>query len=197
MTRLERRIIDISYHHKLAHIGSCLTAIGIIEEIFKLKKPDEKFVLSCGHAGLALYAMLEELGLADAEDLLLKCGIHPDRKVAENVIDCSTGSLGQGLPIALGMALSDRSKNVYCLVSDGECAEGSIYEAMNLRQKYSLNNLKVYCNHNGWAAYDKTTFKFFDGMQIRDTQDNFFIQQWSQEAHYRVLTDKDYAKIIC
>ncbi len=77
-------------------------------------------------------------------------------------IDCSTGSLGQGLPIALGMAMADRSKNVYCLISDGEAAEGTIWEVANVMHKYSVSNLKVYLNYNGWSAYDEVKVDFIN-----------------------------------
>ncbi len=161
---LKRRIIDISYRHKLSHLGSCLTAVDIIDEIFSIKKPDEKFVLSSGHAGLALYCVIEKyhhlrlpLDAGDcqcmnAEKIFEHHGVHPDR-CKKCGLDCSTGSLGQGLPIAVGMALADRSKNVYCLISDGECAEGSIWEALRIAQEQKLGNLKIYVNMNGWGAY--------------------------------------------
>lgn len=153
LTPLEQRILEISYKHKLSHIGSCLTAVKIIDEIYSKKKPDERFVLSCGHAGLALYVVLEKYNIANAEYLLDQCGVHPDRILGGEAIDCSTGSLGQGLPIALGMALADRSKNVYCLVSDGECSEGSVYEALNIMNDEKINNLYVHLNYNQFGAY--------------------------------------------
>jgi len=78
--------------------------------------------------------------------------IHPDMNPRFG-IDVSTGSLGQGLPIAVGMALADRTRNVYCLVSDGECTEGSIWEALRLVVEQKINNLKIIINANGWGAY--------------------------------------------
>lgn len=157
MNPLHDRILEISKKYKLSHLGSCLTASGIIDEIFKTKDYKDKFVLSCGHAGLALYVVLEKyLDIArvvDAEKMYLLHGVHPNR---DFYIDCSTGSLGQGLPIALGMAMADRSKNVYCLISDGEATEGTIWEVANVIKKYNVDNLKIYCNWNGWGAYDKT-----------------------------------------
>lgn len=196
MTSLERRILDISYKHKLSHIGSCLTAVGIIDEIYRKKQPDEKFVLSCGHAGVALYVVLEKYLLCDAEQLYLECGVHPDRTLAPNLIDCSTGSLGQGISIALGMALADRSKNVYCLISDGEATEGSVYEALNIKWKYSIDNLIVYCNFNGYSAYDKITVDSLPGVEIIDTSNNWFMQLYGQEAHYKVLNQSEYEEAI-
>src|SRR5688572_11755718 len=195
MTKLERRILDISYKHKLSHIGSCLTAVDIIDKIYAKKKPDERFVLSCGHAGLALYVVLEKYGYGDAEELLEKCGVHPDR-LAAKVIDCSTGSLGHGLPIALGMALADMDKNVYCLISDGECSEGSIYEALNVKVKYSINNLIVHTNVNGWSAYDKWYEHHLPGIEKNhNTSKHWFIKQYGQSAHYKVLNEQEYETI--
>lgn len=144
MTKKER-IISISKKLGHSHIGSSLTAVDIIEEIYKIKKPDEKFVLSNGHAALALYVVTHE----DDEALPIKENVHAD----SSWCDVSSGSLGHGLGIAVGMALSDRSKDVYCLISDGECAEGSIWEALRVAGEQKLWNLKVYVNANGWASY--------------------------------------------
>lgn len=148
---LRRRIIEISYEARFSHLGSCLTAVDIIDSVYEVKKRNERFVLSCGHAGIALYAVLQKHGLirdSDISDL----HIHPDMDPLLG-IDVSTGSLGQGLPIAVGMALADSKKNVYCLVSDGECTEGSIWEALRIIVEQKINNLKVIVNVNGWGAY--------------------------------------------
>src|SRR3990167_5750194 len=154
---LKRRILEISWKKKLSHLGSCLTAVDIIDEIFNIKKPDEKFVLSAGHAALALYVVLERYGGKNAEAIYDHHGVHPDR-CDECQIDCSSGSLGHGIGISVGMALSNRNKNVYCLISDGECAEGSVTEAMRIKRERKIDNLKVYLNYNGWAAYAPVKF---------------------------------------
>ncbi len=149
---LKKRILSLSYKYKLSHIGSCLTAVDIIDEIYATKKKDEKFVLSCGHAGLALYVVIEKYEGIDAEKIWNHHGTHPDR-CKECHIYCSSGSLGHGLPIAVGMALADRKKDVYCLISDGECSEGIIWEALRIAEEQKLGNLRIYCNMNGWGAY--------------------------------------------
>jgi transketolase len=154
MNSLHHRIVEISKKYNLSHAGSNLTSVGIIEEIFAIKKFDEKFILSCGHSAVALYVILEQVYGIDAEQLFLKHGVHPSRCEEEGIY-CSSGSLGHGLGIALGMALADRTKDVYCLISDGELAEGSVYEAANVMHKYNVKNLKVYLNFNGWSAYDE------------------------------------------
>src|SRR3990167_4169993 len=96
-----RRIIEISKKLGHNHIGSSLTALPIIEEIYRIKKPEEKFILSYGHAALALYVVLHP---DDDEALPIKENLHAD----SSWCDCSTGSLGHGLGIAVGMALSNR-----------------------------------------------------------------------------------------
>ena len=119
MKDLKKRIIDISYKLQLSHVSSCLTAVDIIAEIYtKRRKPEDLVVISQGHTGLALYVVLEKYLGINAEYLFHKHGVHPNRDL-ENGIYCSTGSLGCGLPIALGMALADKTRNVYCLISAG------------------------------------------------------------------------------
>jgi len=222
---LKRRILEISFKHNLSHLGSCLTAVDIIKEIYDTKEFNEKFVLSSGHAGLALYVVLEAqrhghykvedtaTGTVvkrgpehklDAEKIFEHHGVHPDR-CEQCHLDCSTGSLGQGLPIAVGMALLDRSKNVYCLISDGECAEGSIYEAASIIRRQKLNNLKLYLNMNYWGAYrqvgsddlDPIAFmlndpRLYDQLKVIPSGVNDFPFLQGQDAHYHVMTPEEY-----
>lgn len=143
----KERILDISKRLGLSHIGSSLTALPIIEDIYRLKKPEEKFILSAGHSHLAHLIVMNP---DEAESLIRQYGIHC---TVEAGCDASTGSLGHGLGIAVGMALSDRKKEVFCLISDGECAEGSIWEALRVAWEQGLWNLQVYVNANGWASY--------------------------------------------
>lgn len=189
--KLKRRIIEISYRLRLSHLGSCLTALPIIYEIYQQKKEDEKFVLSAGHAHLAHAVVMEHHGIIkDAEKNIRDLGIHCDRVGG---CDVSSGSLGHGLPIAVGMALSDRNKNVYALISDGECAEGSIWEAVRIKRENSLNNLKIYLNHNGFAAYRRTDPYDMPEVDrlIRTNTDHLpFLK--GLDAHYHVMTDEEY-----
>lgn len=189
------RLIEIAKKHQLSHLGSCLTALPIIEEIYAEKKPEEKFVLSAGHAHLAHLVVKEGLGLLNAEEALEKGGIHCDRKVG---CDVSTGSLGQGLGIATGMALSDRSKNVYVLVSDGEMSEGSVWEALRVAKEQGLYNLKIYLNANGWGAYGPIDIQQLViqieafGFPVKVRLTNSDIGTWAVglQSHYKVA-DKD------
>ena len=143
----KERILMVSKKLGLTHLSSNLTACTAIEAVYEIKEPNEKFVLSNGHAGLALYLVTHP---DDDECLPIQENIHADSKWA----DCSTGSLGHGLGIAVGMAVSSK-KNVYCMISDGEFAEGSILEALRIAAELKLTNLKVTMNANGYGAYCK------------------------------------------
>lgn len=151
--RTRLRILELSYNSNFSHIGSCLSAIDLIDAVYKTKKSQEKFILSNGHAGIALYTILEKNGLIKNAKITAKLNIHPDRNL-DLGIDVSTGSLGQGLPIALGMAIADKKANVYCMISDGECSEGSIWETLRIVSDKMVTNLKIIVNANGWGAYD-------------------------------------------
>ena len=192
---LRRKIIEISYQNGLSHIGSNLTAVDIIDEIFSEKKSDEKFILSSGHMNLALQVVLKERGFIDEISL----ETHPDRR--QKGVDCSTGSLGHGLPIAVGMALANRTKNIYCLISDGECAEGSIWEAVRIIGELKLDNLKIYINANGYSAYGTTNIdkieKLFKVYRVKVKvirTSNKPLEGIS--AHYVKLNKEEYEKII-
>jgi len=79
MNKLIKRILEITYKEKLSHLSSCLSALPILEEIYTKKQEDEVFILSNGHAGLALYVVLEEKYGVDPVVLLHKHGIHPGK----------------------------------------------------------------------------------------------------------------------
>lgn len=200
---LKRRIMELSYKYKKSHIGSCVSAVDIIEEIYNKKAKGEKFILSEGHAAIALYCVLEKHEGRNPEYLLKKHGIHAGRD-EKNGIWCTTGSLGQGLPIALGMAIANRKKNIYCLISDGEAAEGSIWEALRIKTDNNLNNLKVYININGYGAYSKINPKdlirrlkaFCPDIIIRRTSVEQLPFLKGQDAHYYIMKKEDYKKAL-
>lgn len=161
LNKLEKRIIDISYKKGLSHLSSNLTSVRLIDHIYLVKKHDEAFILDNGHAGLALYVVLEKFHFKDAEKLFDKHGVHPNRD-KQDLIDCSTGSLGQGLPIAVGMALADSSRLVYVLTSDGAMAEGSNWEALRIAGDRRIENLRITVNANGVSAYQKVDTEILD-----------------------------------
>ena len=198
---LKKRILEISFKNNLSHLGSCFTSVDLLDAIYQIKKKNEPVILSCGHAGLALYCVIEKYGGKNAEEIFRHHGVHPDRCEICN-IDCSTGSLGQGFPISVGMALSDRSKKVYCLISDCECAEGSIFEAFRIMGENKLKNLHVYLNWNGWGAYKEIKYnplpEEFDQLytEVITSMSEYPEYLQGQDAHYHIMTKEEYETYI-
>lgn len=169
---MRRIILNQSRRANVGHIGSCLCVVEILSALYSSalngsgpNDPErDRFLLSKGHAGLALYAALvlkgwlpeEQLATFCGEDTLL--GVHPE--VAVSGVDFSTGSLGQGICIAVGSALAARlqssGRRVFCLVSDGECNEGSMWEAAAFASHHRLSNLQVIVDFNGQQALNLT-----------------------------------------
>lgn len=200
MTDLTFRVLSLAYKLRRSHIGSALTAAPILDEIYAQRKPDEPVVLSAGHAFLGLACVLEKHLGKDAEDLLRRHGVHPVKNEADGVY-CSTGSLGQGLSIAVGRALADRQRKVWVYLTDGECSEGVVYESLAFAGRAKLDNLKVYCGWNGFGAYRET-----DGATRSALAELFPVQHrydgWhevgqipflkGQDAHYHQITEQDW-----
>ena len=166
-----RKIVDMVCRGHDGHIPSSFSIIDIISILYKdflkfnSKDPlwDERdyFILSKGHGCLALYVVLREHGFLTDHDIESFCknggilGEHPD-SVKVPGVEASTGSLGHGLPYAVGIALGLRIQNkenrVIVLVGDGECHEGTIWEAANVSSNMELGNLCVIVDWNGSAA---------------------------------------------
>ena len=151
------------------HLGSCLSCIDIITEVqlFQMKKID-KFILSKGHASLALYTVLNKKGRL-SEKLLdtyfqegSYFGIHTSSCFPQE-IPLPTGSLGHGLSFACGLTkgyIIQKVKpipRIFCLMSDGECNEGSVWEAALFASRHNLNNLVVIIDKNGFQGIDRTS----------------------------------------
>ena len=200
---LVRRILDIAYKKKLSHLGSYLSSVGIIEDIYAGMDKDDIFILSSGHCALALYVVLEKYRGHDAEKLFDKHGGHPHRNEKDDLY-CSTGSLGMGLTVAVGRALANPSRTVHCLISDGESAEGSIWEALRFIKVHNVRNIKVYANLNGYAAYEAVNKEyltnrlkaFLPEVEIIHTSVNQFSFLRGLNAHYHIMNEQDYKAAI-
>ena len=160
-------IIEEVYAGKSGHPGGSLSCADILAVLYfnqmninpeAPKSPSrDRFVLSKGHASPALYSTLAQRGYFDKKELLSFRGIdsilqgHPDMKNIPGV-DMSTGSLGQGVSCANGMAMASKLNGdgfrVYCLVGDGEIEEGQIWEALMSAAHYKLDNLCVIVDNN-------------------------------------------------
>lgn len=203
MVSLKRRIIEIAYKHKLGHLGSYLSSVEIIDNIYRDMNKDDIFILSSGHASLALYVVLEKYFGFDAEQLFLKHGGHPHLD-EQNKIYCSTGSLGLGITIAIGRALANKNRKVYVLISDGECAEGSVWEALKTIYEHNIQNIIVSVNINGLAAYKEidsnyltTRLKaFLPSINLHYTSVEQLPCLKGLHAHYHTLTEQDYKEAL-
>ncbi len=151
---LRKRILEISQKVPALHIGGTFSSAEIIQVLYdkKIKSTKDKFILSKGHAGILLYAILEQKGLVPKKYLNNYCGkngiygVHPE--LHQKGVEASTGSLGHGLSIAAGMSLSKKFKNIFILISDGELMEGSIWEAVLAISSFKLNNINLIIDNN-------------------------------------------------
>jgi transketolase len=172
-----RKLILESIHYSGAgHIGGPMSAVDLLVSLYFEEMnidPEEprfenrdRFVLSKGHSAIALYTVLAQRGYFPIEELKTFDKIdsrlqgHPDMKILPGV-DMSTGSLGQGISAAVGIALggklSKKTFRTYCMIGDGESQEGQVWEAADVAAKYNLDNLVVIMDYNklqqyGWAG---------------------------------------------
>lgn len=164
---IRKNIVKMVTNAKSGHPGGSLSAADILTVLYfefmdinreKANSIDrDRFVLSKGHASPALYAVLKEKGIID-DDLLSfrvlgsRLQGHPDMKRVEGV-DMSTGSLGQGISAAVGMAIANKLDNnehrIYAMLGDGECQEGEVWEASMAAAHYKLDNLCAILDFNG------------------------------------------------
>jgi transketolase len=170
--RIRQIILEQSKRAHVGHIGSALSVADLIATLYAnvLHVPDpvaperDRFILSKGHAALALYAALFLNGSLSKESLNTYCtdggilGVHPEHTLSG--IDFSTGSLGHGLALGAGSALAARMKElvwrVFVLVSDAECNEGSLWESVMSAAHYRLSNLIALVDLNGQQALGYT-----------------------------------------
>lgn len=162
---IRKRILEIIHEAQAAHIGSSFSVVEILLAVYrsvnigkiKNKQNDRnRVVLSKGHAAVALYVILNHLGLMSDEELKTYCvnGSLLGEDVSHHVshIEHSTGALGHGLSVAVGIGIGLKSKKidsrVYVIVGDGELQEGSNWEALLLAGHLKLNNLCILIDYN-------------------------------------------------
>jgi transketolase len=192
-----RRIREIILHQSkranVGHIGSALSVADILAalytEVLRIADPRDpardRFILSKGHASLALYAALSLRGWISREMLDSFCqdgsilGVHPDRAVPG--VDFSTGSLGQGLSMGVGAALAarlaERRHRVFVLVSDAECNTGVLWEAVMFAAHHRLSNLVVIVDANGQQALGYTR----DVLNLAPIADRWSVFGWDAQ----------------
>lgn len=193
-TDLRKDIVKMICKSKSGHPGGSLSVIDILTALYydvmnidvaNPKKEDrDRFVLSKGHAAPALYAVLADKGYINKELLgtLRQFGSplqgHPDMKKISGV-EISTGSLGQGLSVANGMALASRLQNipyrVYVAMGDGELQEGQVWEAAMTSAQYKLDNLTAFVDYNNLQIDGNVS----DIMDVASVEDKFKAFGWN------------------
>lgn len=171
--RIRRDSIEMTHISGVSHIGSCLSVADILavlyNDIMKVfpedpyNKARDRFILSKGHAGTAVYAALAEKGFFSPQELTTQCadGSNLSGHVSHwhvPGVEFSTGSLGMGLSVGAGMAITAKrngaSHRVYVVLGDGECGEGSVWEAAMFAGQNKLSNLTVIVDNNNLQAND-------------------------------------------
>jgi len=167
---IRKDVLKMSYEMKTAHLASSLSCVDIVSTIYesflKIKNnylkniKRNRFILSKGHAATTLYSVLFRKKIISKKEFNSFCKPnslleeHPSPKIKG--VECATGSLGHGLPIACGIALGNKIKKnkakTYVLISDGECNEGSTWEAAMFASAKQLNNLILIVDYNKWQA---------------------------------------------
>lgn len=205
--QIRREIITALHQTGGGHYGGALSVVDMLAVLYRRwlricpAEPDhprrDRLVLSKGHAAIALYAWLRKVGLLDAA-LSSYGGYgsplqgHPDMLAATGV-DFSTGSLGQGLSVGLGMALAtrDRGSRVFVILGDGECQEGQVWEAAMLAPRYAVGNLCAIVDNNGSQEWGWAHAAHLDGRpipRIRQKWEAFGWDVYEVDGH-------DYAEI--
>ena len=172
---IRKKILKMMYESQTAHLGSCLSCVELLTILyFKILKINPKhplsenrdrFILSKGHGAAALYATLSQRGFFPEKILDTYCqdgGKLPGHSTINCVpgVEVSTGSLGHGLPMGVGMAVAAKNDGkdyrIFVLMSDGECEEGSVWEAAMFAAHHKLDNLIGIIDYNKLQAFGRT-----------------------------------------
>ncbi len=182
--KLRKETIDFSIKEGDPHLGACFSEIEILISLYdSVLTSKDKFILSKGHACHPLYILLREKGYNP------KISGHPDID-EPNGIYCTTGSLGHGLPIGVGMAFARKIKHkngrIYVLMGDGECEEGTTWESALIASKYNLDNLRVIVDNNKLQALEKLV------LPLDNLKEKFKVFGWDVDE----IDGHDFSKII-
>ncbi len=179
--RICRHDVEMTHISGGGHIGAALSVADIVAVLYadilhyRPEQPKwdgrDRFILSKGHAGAVLYAALAECGFFPLEEL--KTYYQNDSRLSGHVshavpgVDLSTGSLGHGLSVAVGMAVAakqdGKGHRVFAVLGDGECNEGSVWEAAQAAANFGLNNLVAVVDHNHMQSLDFCERTLFSG----------------------------------
>lgn len=205
--KLRREILEASYKAKACHIGSALSCVDIIWEIYQKMRADDKFLFSKASGAAAFYAVLSELEWFEKDKMVPYLKKHPLPNTEVPGVWLDGGSLGHGLPIACGMALADRTRDIYILMSDGELQEGTTYESLLFKRQHKLDNLKIYADCNGLQACGKVKdilalpdrfLKEYGVNMVKTVKGSgVSFMENNNDWHYKNLDENTYQKAIC
>lgn len=199
---IRRRILTMAYEcGRSVHLGGSLSMVEILTVLYRdvlryrVSEPTweerDRFFLSKGHCVAALYAVLAESGVLGDEELATfmqdgtMLGAHPAMDLSHG-IECSSGSLGQGVSLALGTAraavLTGRQYRVYALAGNGECDEGSVWETFLLAGQWKLDNLTIIIDNNAMQS-DGESSKIIDLSNLQDKLSGFGLCVLTVDGH--------------
>lgn len=188
---IRKSVLKMVYEAKAAHVGSCLSCVDILSVIYSdilRENIDSKdggllhkdiVLVSKGHASAAVYATLAHFGYF-SEDILATYSQNGS-KLAGHVtktvpgVQLSTGALGHALSVATGMALADRERRVFVIASDGECNEGSMWEAALFAGHHGLSNLTLVVDYNKIQSFGRVS----DILDMEPFADKWKAFKWS------------------
>ncbi len=197
--RYRRRILDISQKVTALHAAPAFSCVEITDVIYRgLMRPApdgrgfrDVFLMSKGHGCMTQYAILEDLGILSSEELDRYCtpqgilGAHPDR--GNPGIEASTGSLGHGMGIAVGMAHAEKilhsGKRIFAVLSDGELQEGSSWEGAMMAANLHLDNLLVFVDLNDIGGLEKMSESHTAFYPLREKFESFGWESAAVNGH--------------
>jgi len=200
---IKKQVLQSSFEAGACHIGSALSCVGIMIKLFyDILGPEDIFLFSKASGVATFYAILADKGMFPKEKISQYLHDYPlPSKEVPGVIH-SLGSLGHGLPVAVGLAHACPERNIYVLISDAECQEGTTYESLLFARQHDLKNLHVIVDYNQIQAcgfvyniLDISVFldflkSFFPTVEIAYTMkgDGVDFMENSPDWHYRNLT---------
>jgi len=213
--QIRQRAIKLSCDSGAGHLAPSLSSVEMLSVLFRkhltytvgnpLDETRDRLVFSKGHGAYAYYVILNDLGFLPDEELT---NFYTDASNIKGclclnpsyMIEASTGSLGHGLPIAVGMAKSFKIQNkpnkVVCIVGDGEMQEGSNFEALTLAYRFKLDNLLIIIDANGIQAMDRVEEVGLDNPRLSKVLSSYSDHFFDLDGHDEVALDKAYEQFF-
>lgn len=209
--QIKKDILIASYEAQACHIGSALSCVDILVDLLYNMSENDVFLFGKASGVLAYYAILADQGKFPKEKLTEYIKNYPLPSTEVPGVIHPMGSVGHALSVACGIALGDRNKDVYVLLSDGDCMEGSTYEAVLFASQHQLDNLHVIVDDNGLVALGRTddilslehAYQFMEDSlmnfeRVMTTKgDGVDFMEHDYTWHYKNLTKELLDKALC